>query len=147
MRLPAGCVRLAGVPVGCSEASRGRGGGARRLLQVCSQFDQQTAAAAAINAGLVVVADGWYLRPAVAAESGLEWVVACFVLCREGVSPSSMHLPFGIAYVTHPAGSRTQTPQRPAPRPGPPALRASVSARGSSALALAQPRSRRLCVQ
>jgi len=58
VRLPAGCVRLAGVPVGCSEASRGRGGGARRLLQVCSQFDQQTAAAAAANAGLVVVGDG-----------------------------------------------------------------------------------------
>ena len=56
--LPAGCVRLAGVPVGCSEASRGRGGGARRLLQVCSQFDQQTAAAAATNAGLVVVGGG-----------------------------------------------------------------------------------------
>ena len=47
----------------------------------------------------------------------------------------------------HPAGSRTQTPQRPTPRPGPPVLRASVSARSSSALALAQPRSRRLCVQ
>ena len=44
--------------MGCSEASRVRGGGARRLLQVCSQFDQQTAAAAAANAGLVVVGDG-----------------------------------------------------------------------------------------
>eukprot|EP01046_Picozoa_sp_COSAG06_P051336 COSAG06_NODE_8353_length_2195_cov_6.105916_2_plen_54_part_00 len=44
--------------MGCSEASRGRGGGARRLLQVCSQFDQQTAVAAATNAGLVVVGDG-----------------------------------------------------------------------------------------
>ena len=31
---------------------------------------------------------GRYLRPAVAAESGLECVFACFVLCREGVSPS-----------------------------------------------------------
>ena len=49
---------MAGVPVGHSEASHGRGGGARRLLQVCSQFDQQTAAAAAANAGLVVVGDG-----------------------------------------------------------------------------------------
>ena len=47
-----------GVEMGCSEASRGRRGGARRLLQVCSQFDQQTAAAAAANAGLVVVGDG-----------------------------------------------------------------------------------------
>ena len=34
------------------------GGGARRLLQVCSQFDQQTAAAAATNAGVVVGGDG-----------------------------------------------------------------------------------------
>ena len=45
---------------------------------------------------------GRYVQPTAAAESGLECVFACFVLCREGVSPSSMHLPFGIAYVTHP---------------------------------------------
>jgi hypothetical protein len=53
------------------QASHGRGGGARWLLQVCSQFDQQTAAAAAANAGLVVVGDGVVRAAAVAAESGL----------------------------------------------------------------------------
>ena len=51
---------------------------------------------------------GWYLRPAVAAESGLECVFACFVLCREGVSPSSMHLPFVLLW---------HTPNRPATGP------------------------------
>ena len=111
VRLPAGCVRLAGVPVGRSEASHGRGGGARRLLQVCSQFDQQTAAAAAANAGLVVVGDGAVRAVAAAAESGLECVFACFVLCREGVSPSPMHLPFGIVWHTpnHPATAPRQS--------------------------------------
>ena len=54
---------------------------------------------------------GRYLRPAVAAESGLECVFACFVLCREGVSPSSMHLPFGIVWHTpnHPATTPRQS--------------------------------------
>ena len=51
---------------------------------------------------------GRYVQPTAAAESGLECVFACFVLCREGVSPSSMHLPFVLLW---------HTPNRPATGP------------------------------
>ena len=88
--------------MGCSEASRGRGvarGGCCRSA-VSSTSRQLRLPPQTLGWSWWVM--GWYLRPAVAAESGLECVFACFVLCREGVSPSSMHLPFGIAYGTHP---------------------------------------------
>ena len=111
VRLPAGCVRLAGVPVGCSEASRGRGvarGGCCRSA-VSSTSRQLRLPPQTLGWSWWVM--GWYLRPAVAAESGLECVFACFVLCREGVSPSSMHLPFGIVWHTpnHPATGPRQS--------------------------------------
>ena len=76
VRLPAGCVRLAGVPVGHSEASRGRGaarGGCCRSA-VSSTSRQLRLPPQTLGWSWWVM--GRYVQPTAAAESGL---VTCFI--------------------------------------------------------------------